>query len=83
MDKDGHPLPFPALSVGATLPTALQALNSSVPTISSTQSYRLAPDAGQRAGQAAAAEADPRVQALLKLYNTYPQSAPYAALLEC
>ena len=56
----------------------MQALNSSVPTIASTQSYRLQPDAGQHA---TAGGADARVQALLKLYNTYPQSAPYAALL--
>jgi uncharacterized protein (DUF1501 family) len=81
VDKDGHPLPFSALSVGATLPTALRALSASVPTVANTQSYRLQPDAGEHGGRGEANAAEARVQALLKLYNTYPQSAPYAALL--
>ncbi len=79
VDKDGHP--FQSLSVGATLPTALQALNASVPTVADVPSYRLQPDPGQRGQATDGGAADPRVQTLLKLYNTYPPSAPYAALL--
>jgi uncharacterized protein (DUF1501 family) len=81
VDKDGHPLPFSALSVGATLPTALQSLNASVATIASAESYRVHPDAGQHGRGSSGEGLDARMQALLKLYNTYPQSAPYAALL--
>jgi uncharacterized protein (DUF1501 family) len=82
VDRDGHP--FQSLAVGAALPTALRALNADVPVVSDPKQYRLLPDPtptpspARRGGQ----EADPRVQALLKLYNTYPQSAPYAALLD-
>jgi uncharacterized protein (DUF1501 family) len=82
VDKDGHP--FQSLAVGATLPTALQALNADVPTVADPKNYRLMPDPAQHAqhGQGTqVSAADARVQALLKLYNTYPQSAPYAALL--
>ena len=75
VDKDGHP--FQSLAVGASLPTALQALNADVPVVGDPKAYALQADAGQ---PKSAAEA--RVQALLKLYNTYPQSAPYAALLD-
>jgi uncharacterized protein (DUF1501 family) len=79
VDKDGHP--FQSLAVGTTLPTALKALNADVPVVSSPQSYRLLPDAAtKQSGDVSAADA--RVQTLLKLYNTYPQSAPYAALLD-
>jgi uncharacterized protein (DUF1501 family) len=79
VDQDGHP--FQSLSVGTELPTALKALNADVPVVGSPQSYRLQPDvaSGQKAEASAA---DARVQTLLKLYNTYPQSAPYAALLD-
>jgi uncharacterized protein (DUF1501 family) len=77
VDQDGHP--FQSLAVGTALPTALRALNADVPTVSNTAAYKLLPDPGA-AGQASAAEA--RVQTLLKLYNTYPRSAPYAALLD-
>jgi uncharacterized protein (DUF1501 family) len=75
VDKDGHP--FHSLAIGASLPTALQALNADVPVVGSPKNYALQPDAGQPKSAA-----DARVQALLKLYNTYPQSAPYAALLD-
>lgn len=75
VDKDGHP--FQSLSVGASLPTALQALNADVPVVGDPKAYALQADAGQ-----AKSAAQARVQALLKLYNTYPQSAPYAALLD-
>src|SRR5262249_32208720 len=77
VDQDGHP--FQSLAVGTQLPTALRALNADVPVVSDPTSYRLLPDpSAQR--QLSAAEA--RVQTLLKLYNTYPKSAPYAALLD-
>jgi len=79
VDKDGHP--FQSLAVGTALPTALKALNADVPVVSSPQSYRLLPDAATKQGGDVSA-ADARVQTLLKLYNTYPQSAPYAALLD-
>lgn len=75
VDKDGHP--FQSLAIGASLPTALQALNADVPVVGDPKQYALQADAGQ---PKSAAEA--RTQALLKLYNTYPQSAPYAALLD-
>jgi uncharacterized protein (DUF1501 family) len=77
VDKEGHP--FQSLAVGSALPVALSALNADVPVVSSPQSYRVAPDP---AAEAAAEGANSRVQTLLRLYNTYPQSAPYAALLD-
>jgi uncharacterized protein (DUF1501 family) len=77
-DKDGHP--FQSLAVGTTLPMALQSINAPVPVLANPAQYQLAPDGGG-SRKAAAAPSDPRLQALLKLYNTYPQSAPYAALL--
>ncbi|MBF6591268.1 MAG: DUF1501 domain-containing protein [Ktedonobacterales bacterium] len=80
VDKDGHP--FQSLSVGATLPTALRALNADVPTVADPKGYRLMPDPAAPAQQGQVSAADARVQALLKLYNTYPRSAPYAALLD-
>ena len=77
VDKDGHP--FQSLAVGTTLPVALKSLSADVPVVADPSSYRLLPDPGE-AQQTSLAEA--RVQALLKLYNTYPTSAPYAALLD-
>jgi uncharacterized protein (DUF1501 family) len=77
VDQDGHP--FQALAVSNTLPTALRALNADVPVLSSIASYQLQPDP---AATAAAQGADPRIQTLLRLYSTYPKSAPYAALLD-
>jgi uncharacterized protein (DUF1501 family) len=77
VDKDGHP--FQSVAVGSALPVALSALNAAVPVVGSPYSYRVAADpAAAAAGQGA----DARVQTLLRLYNTYPQSAPYAALLD-
>jgi uncharacterized protein (DUF1501 family) len=77
VDKDGHP--FQSLAVGTTLPVALKSISADVPVVADPKSYRLQPDPAQ-ASQTSAADA--RIQALLKLYNTYPQSAPYAALLD-
>ncbi len=76
VDKDGHP--FQSLAVGTALPTALNALNADVPVVNNTASYRLQADP---AGSSTTA-ANARIQTLLKLYNTYPRSAPYAALLD-
>jgi len=78
VDKDGHP--FQSLAVGSALPTALRALNADVPVVSDPKQYQLQPDPA--AAKAPATPQDARLQALLKLYNTYPQSAPYAALLD-
>ena len=78
VDRDGHP--FQSLAMGTTLPTALRALNSDVPVVASPQNYRLQPDPA--APRPSGDTPDPRLQALLKLYNTYPRSAPYAALLD-
>lgn len=76
VDKQGHP--FESLAAGTTLPVALKALNADIPVVASPQSYRLLPDPAQPEIRVT----DARIQALLKLYNTYPQSAPYAALLD-
>ena len=78
VDQDGHP--FQSLAVGSSLPTALRALNADVPVVADPKSYRLLPDPTAPRQQTSAADA--RVQTLLKLYNTYPRSAPYAALLD-
>ncbi len=79
VDKDGHP--FDSLAVGSQLPLALRALNADVPVVTDPKTYKLQPDSSAQAqSQVSAAEA--RVQTLLKLYNTYPRSAPYAALLD-
>ncbi|HUY77783.1 MAG TPA: DUF1501 domain-containing protein [Ktedonobacterales bacterium] len=75
VDGQGHP--FQSLAVGQTLPAALQAINANVPVVASPQAYQLAPDP-----TAPITAAEARIQALLNLYNTYPQSAPYAALLD-
>ena len=74
VDKDGHP--FQAMNIGVQTAQALSSISTPVPSLSSTQAYRLAPDpTAHDTGNA-------RVQALMKLYNTYPKSSPYAALLD-
>src|SRR5436309_7902333 len=74
VDKDGHP--FKALDVGVQTAQALSSINAQVPTLESIQSYRIAPDPiDTDSGNA-------RLQALMKLYNSYPKTAPYAALLD-
>ena len=74
VDQEGHP--FKGLDVGATTAQALMSLTTQVPTLSNTRSYAVAAD-----------PADPdhgssRLQALMNLYNSYPKSSPYAALLD-
>jgi uncharacterized protein (DUF1501 family) len=80
VDKDGHP--FQSLAVGTSLPVALNAINADVPVVSSPASYRLQPDPEGASASKSGAAANARVETLLKLYNTYPRSAPYAALLD-
>jgi uncharacterized protein (DUF1501 family) len=78
IDENGHP--FTTMAVGSTLPTALRALNVDVPVVSANPSeYRLQPDPANTKDVSAA---NARIQTLLKLYSTYPKSAPYAALLD-
>jgi uncharacterized protein (DUF1501 family) len=74
VDKDGHP--FKSLDVGTSTAQALLSLTTSVPTLSSVKAYALAAD------PADADKSDARLQALMKLYNSYPKSSPYAALLD-
>ena len=74
VDKDGHP--FQAMNIGVQTAQALSSISTPVPSLSSTQTYRLAPDPLERDG------GNTRMQALMKLYNTYPKSSPYAAMLD-
>jgi uncharacterized protein (DUF1501 family) len=74
VDKDGHP--FQALDIGVQLPAALQAISAQVPIVSQPKTYQLAPDRANPRG------VDARTQALLHLYDSYPKTAPYAALLD-
>jgi uncharacterized protein (DUF1501 family) len=74
VDKDGHP--FKALDVGVQTAQALSSINAQVPTLESIQSYRIAPDPIDTDNGNA------RLQALMKLYNSYSRTAPYAALLD-
>src|SRR5690349_18849879 len=69
VDQQGHP--FKALEVGTMTAQALQSISTSVPTLANTKSYALAPD-----------PSDPdrgssRMQALMKLYSSYPKTSPY------
>jgi len=74
VDQDGHP--FKTLNIGTQTALALSSIGAQVPTLSNTQSYRLAPDPLDSDGGSG------RLQALMKLYNSYPKTSPYAALLD-
>ncbi len=74
VDQDGHP--FKAMNIGVQTSLALSSISTPVPTLTSTKSYSITPDPMDKDGGNA------RVQALLNLYNTYPKSSPYAALLD-
>ena len=74
VDKDGHP--FGAMDIGVQTAQALSSIHASVPTVASIPSYRVAPDPLDADGGNA------RLKALMNLYNTYPKSSPYAALLD-
>lgn len=74
VDQQGHP--FKALDIGTITAPALQSISAQVPTLASTRTYTLAsdpldPDRGSA-----------RLQALMKLYSSYPGASPYAALLD-
>ena len=74
VDNDGHP--FKAMNVGTQTAQALSSISAPVPTLTSIQGYRLAVDpADDDHGNA-------RLQALMRLYNSYPKTSPYAALLD-
>jgi uncharacterized protein (DUF1501 family) len=74
VDQEGHP--FQALNIGTQTAQALASISKPVPTLTSVQSYRVAADPADSDG------GNGRLQALMKLYNSYPRTAPYAALLD-
>lgn len=74
VDNDGHP--FKAMNIGVQTAQALSSISAQVPTLTSIQGYRLAAD------PADGADGNARLQALMKLYNSYPKTSPYAALLD-
>src|SRR5947209_12849508 len=73
VDQQGHP--FKSLDIGVQTAQALQSISTQVPTVASVKSYAIAPDPADGDG------GHSRLQALMNLYNSYPQTAPYAALL--
>ena len=74
VDSDGHP--FKALDIDVQTAQALSSISTPVPTLANVKSYQVYPDPADRDGGNA------RLQALMKLYNSYPKTAPYAALLD-
>jgi len=74
VDNDGHP--FKTLNIGSQTAEALSSINAQVPTMATPQSYRLVADPIDTD------QGNARLQALMRLYNTYPKSSPYAALLD-
>jgi len=74
VDQQGHP--FKSLDIGVQTAQALQSISTQVPTVSNVKSYAIAPDPADGDGGNA------RLQALMNLYNSYPKTAPYAALLD-
>ena len=74
VDQDGHP--FKALDIGVQTAQALSSISAPVPTLANVNTYRLYPD------PADTDNGNARLQALMKLYNSYPKTSPYAALLD-
>lgn len=74
VDQDGHP--FKAMDIGVQTAQALSSISTPVPTLSSVNTYRVYPD------PADTDNGNARLQALMKLYNSYPKTSPYAALLD-
>jgi uncharacterized protein (DUF1501 family) len=74
VDEAGHP--FKSLEVGSATAQALRSISAQVPTLSNVKSYAIAADPSDPD------RGNARLQALMKLYNSYPQSSPYAALLD-
>ena len=74
VDEAGHP--FKAMDIGTATAQALQSISTQVPTLANTKTYAVAPDPiDPDRGNA-------RMQALMNLYNSYPKTSPYAALLD-
>ena len=74
VDQDGHP--FKGLDIGVQTAQAMQSIKAPVPTVASVESYAIGVDPSDGDG------GNGRLQALMKLYNSYPGTAPYAALLD-
>ena len=74
VDQDGHP--FKAMDIGVQTAQALSSISAPVPTLSSVNAYRVYPDPADTDGGNA------RMKALMNLYNSYPKTSPYAALLD-
>src|SRR5712692_7270036 len=74
VDQDGHP--FKSLDIGVQTAQALSSINAQVPTLANVKSYQVYPDPADTDGGNA------RLQALMNLYNSYPKTSPYAALLD-
>ncbi|HZR39523.1 MAG TPA: hypothetical protein VFB12_05360, partial [Ktedonobacteraceae bacterium] len=74
VDQDGHP--FKALDIDTQTAQALSSISTPVPSLTSPQNYRLVSD------PADPDQGNARFQTLMKFYNTFPKSSPYAALLD-
>ena len=74
VDQDGHP--FKAMDIGVQTAQALSSINAPVPTLINAKTYRLAQDPVD------ADNGNARLKALMNLYNSYPKTSPYAALLD-
>lgn len=74
VDQDGHP--FKAMDIGVQTAQALSSISAQVPTLSSVNTYRIYPD------PADTDNGNARLKALMNLYNAYPKTSPYAALLD-
>ncbi len=74
VDQQGHP--FKSLDIGVQTAQALQSITTQVPTVANVKSYAIVPDPADKDG------GNGRLQALMNLYNSYPKTAPYAALLD-
>ncbi len=74
IDEQGHVLD--GIAVGNLLPLAMRSSASEVGVVESLSTYKLQGDTKRQA------DTDARVDALLKLYSSYPTKAPYAALLD-
>ncbi|GAC1335986.1 MAG: DUF1501 domain-containing protein [Candidatus Dormibacteria bacterium] len=73
VDRDGHPLA--GMQVGTAQSAALRALSAPVVTFSDPRNFTL------EGSGASSAETRLRAATLEKVYRSYPESAPYAALL--
>jgi uncharacterized protein (DUF1501 family) len=74
VDQNGHP--FTGLDIDVQTAQAMQSIKAPVPTVASVESYSISYD------PADADRGNARLQALMKLYNSNPGTAPYAALLD-